>query len=316
MKCGICQRNTIANSAAPPTLDAAVRRGPADERRQRAGHGADQRRRAACAASSACRRSGRSTSVASASAAASRFARAREQHEAGSRRAPARRARASAARHAAVRQRPQPRPPHQRVGVALVDLVQHRRAAGDERRARDRLRHRRQVGATRGRRGSSPPRWSRRPGSSAAAWSARRSRRARLPATALGIGTWSRRRARASFTRAPPRRADPAEARTLRYADVRRSRTVERLRLQPAVRPRIARARLRSVSTSDVVSTSAPQTTCRLLIQTSRAAQHRQRAERDLHGDERDDAAPPAASARGGRGGATRRAPTSRATAA
>ena len=36
---------------------------------------------------------------------------------------------------AAVGQRPQPRAPHQRVGVALVDLIEDRRAAGHERRA-------------------------------------------------------------------------------------------------------------------------------------------------------------------------------------
>ena len=51
-----------------------------------------------------------------------------------------------ARRHAAVRQRAQARPPHQRVGVALVHLVEHRGAAGHERGSADRLRHRDQVG--------------------------------------------------------------------------------------------------------------------------------------------------------------------------
>ena len=40
------------------------------------------------------------------------------------------------------------------------------------------------------------------------------------------------------------------------------------------------------MSTSDVVSTSAPQTTCTLLIHDVALAQHRQRAERHLDGDQ------------------------------
>src|SRR5262249_7610245 len=48
------------------------------------------------------------------------------------------------------RKRAQPRPPHQSVGVAFVKLIQHSRAAGHERRAGDRLRHRRRVDRPRG----------------------------------------------------------------------------------------------------------------------------------------------------------------------
>ena len=53
-------------------------------------------------------------------------------------------------RDAAVRQRAQARAPHQRVGVALVHLIQHRRAAGDERRAGDGLGHRRRASSAAG----------------------------------------------------------------------------------------------------------------------------------------------------------------------
>ncbi len=54
------------------------------------------------------------------------------------------------------------------------------------------------------------------------------------------------------------------------------------------VRGRESRAASCAASiTSDVVSTSAPQTTWRLLIQRIAAAQDRQRAERHLHDDER-----------------------------
>ena len=45
---------------------------------------------------------------------------------------------------------------------------------------------------------------------------------------------------------------------------------------------------LLSVRTSDVASTSAPQTTCTLLIQTARRLSTVKRAQRDLDGDERD----------------------------
>ena len=63
-----------------------------------------------------------------------------------------------------------------------------------------------------------------------------------------------------------------ARATRLGRADVRAGgfRRSPRSRLQPDRVRRTLTRQLRSVSTSDVASTSAPQTTCTLLIQTSR----------------------------------------------
>ena len=147
MKCGICQRNTIAKSAAPPSGDAAVRRGPADQRRQRARHRADQRRERGPPLHR--RVDGQVDDERREREAGRQPVRAHgEEHEARERQRDAEDARV-ARRHAAVRQRAQARPPHQRVGVPLVQLVEHRGAAGDERGAADRLRHRDHVGPAR-----------------------------------------------------------------------------------------------------------------------------------------------------------------------
>ena len=100
--------------------------------------------------------------------------------------------------------------------------------------------------------------------------------------------------ARTSFTRAPPSLVSGRRVMSTRAGQAGRlpqcpaCRRCRAARAGPVRRLRGNFTRqVRSVSTSDVVSTSAPQTTCRLLIQTCAAAQDRQRAERDLDGDER-----------------------------
>ena len=191
-----------------------------------------------------------------------------------------------------------PRAPHQRVGVALVDLIERRRAAGDERGADDRLRHRQRdpVGAGRaevvaGGAGGDDEQVEPRLGQRDVV-ADRRCGASPAQRTASDAG------AGVLHARAPSARI-AAALRTDRGISAG-DRGRDRVRLRSAQH---RTRQLRSVITSEVVSTSAPQTTCRLLIQTSRRAQHGQRAERDLHGDERDDAAPPGAAARGGRGG-------------
>ncbi len=151
------------------SVDRAVPGRPADERRQRAGHGADERRDRRAPLQR--RVDGEVDDERRSGDAAPRAALAdsvRRPMPAAARTMPndAR----FVGRDAAVRQRPQPRPLHQRVGVALVHLVQHRRAAGDERGAGDGQRHRRQLRARSASQGSSRPRSSPRRGRSAAAW--------------------------------------------------------------------------------------------------------------------------------------------------
>ena len=238
------------------------------------------------------------TSVASASAAASRLARrASSTRPAAASARP--KTRASAGAHAAVRQRTQPRAAHQRVGVALVHLIQHRGAAGDERRAGHRLRHAPAVRARRSRRGSSRPRWWPRRGGSAAAWSARRSRRDRATSAGHAAAAPARRRARRAFF-------------------TRGLRVGSRPRARPAIvvrrsRPTSRRVRSRHAAPSRrELHAPASQRQHQRRRQHQRAAdhvhavdpdvapgEHGQRAERHLHRDAAPRSAPPAASARG-----------------
>ena len=149
-----------------------------------------------------------------------------------------------------------------------------------------------QVRRARLRPGSSRPRWSPRRGRSAAAWSARRSRPTRAD---------DRRRSAAAPERRPSACAPGSSASRLAESALHERRDPSRVRfdglrcrgVRPAIRtvgldacvpdpgggirpplhPANFTRQLRSVSTSDVASTSAPQTTCRLLIQTSRRRQ-------------------------------------------
>ena len=169
MKCGSCQQNTIANSAAPlrsmlpcdavqPISAGSAPGTRADDRRQRRAplhRRVDRRDRStaspAPAPPTASSRAPASSASPAADSTTPKIARVGR-------------------REAAGRQRPHPRPPHQRVGVAFVELIQHRRAGGDQRRPGHGFGHREQRRSRRSRRGSSRRRWSRRRGSSAAAW--------------------------------------------------------------------------------------------------------------------------------------------------
>ena len=133
MKCGICQRNTIRNSAAPPVLTAAVRRRPPDERGSAPGtaptsvaSGRPPFHRRINDEIDHERREGERRGL--------QVHQHPEQHEARGRQDQAEHAGVEC-RDAAVGQRPHPGPPHQRVGVALVDLVERGRAPGHKRRA-------------------------------------------------------------------------------------------------------------------------------------------------------------------------------------
>ncbi len=132
MKCGICQRNTMANSDQPPSDRRPVRRRPADERRQRAGNRADERGETTSGASSACRRQV-DDERREREQRRERVRRHAQEHETGGCEQRRRTSARPPGRHAAVGQRTQSRPAHQRVGVALVHLIQHGGAAGDER---------------------------------------------------------------------------------------------------------------------------------------------------------------------------------------
>ena len=127
----------MANSVQPPSDDRAVRRRPADQRRQRARDGADQRRQ---------RRAPLHRRVDDEIDDERGQREQRREHVGAEREQREHRRPTSASaedprvgrRHAAVGQRPRARAAHQRVGVALVHLIQHRRAAGDQRGAGDR----------------------------------------------------------------------------------------------------------------------------------------------------------------------------------
>ena len=147
MKCGICQQKHDREERRAAERDAAVRRGPADERRQRARHRTDQRRERRPALHRRVddqidddrrERQQRGRDVG---------ARGQQREPAG--REPEAERRGFGRRDAAVRQRTRPRAAHQRVGVALVHLVQHGGAACHERRAGDGAGHGDEVQAAR-----------------------------------------------------------------------------------------------------------------------------------------------------------------------
>ena len=127
--------------------DAAVGCGPPDERGQRARHGAHERGQGRTALE---RRVDREIDDErrERQPGGDQVPLCGQQREAGDRGRDSEEARI-AWQHASVGERPASSAPHQRVGVALEDLIEHGSARGDERRARDGLQHRRRFGHAR-----------------------------------------------------------------------------------------------------------------------------------------------------------------------